>query len=341
MSEFETGVIALTVSLAIGFTVAAVLLSAHLITLFKLGWHNDEFHIRKLLLLCTCLLLVADSTVSAMVFVDWRGREDQCHLLPSFAALFVIMVKQFQIIFLYTRAKVVHSALRLSDRRLVMLRWGIFSAATVGVVCVFYPLQFVFISGQVNQDTGVCYMYTTSPVEIVVFATSDVVLSAAMLAMFYIPLNNHARSMLRQQASSSRNVIAVASSDGNKAIHAVARKNIIGSTLSIGTSFAAVLVFAVILATTPLGIPETEHLFLWALFAPGNESYISLVILHLLTNAWMPPRFKETRRKLQSVASPQMLVGSKLGFSSRFVSQQDAGASAVTAAASRPSDLKV
>lgn len=303
-ADIEIALTFVKVTICIGLCIAVPVLFMHIASYLRYGRGKDRFHIRKSLFACAALLCIELCITSAMMFMDWRGNDYGCHIIPSFAAFAFVLVKQAQFLFLYYRAKIVHAAMHLHSTRMIVIRWIVFASATGGVLVCFAWAQFVFIHGMVNEATGVCYMYTESPAEIIVFACCDFGLSMLMVALFVIPLTHHA-SLMRED--SKRQLSPRGEHDeGSRQndIRTTAVRNLCMSSISVSLALIALVSYAGVLASTKEGVPETEYRFLWAFAAPVTESYISFVILHNITRVWMPCKrhtwFRQTSSKEDS-----------------------------------------
>ncbi|KAH9260916.1 hypothetical protein BASA81_000612 [Batrachochytrium salamandrivorans] len=285
MSDAFAASVLLKSAVVTGYALLVPILAMHLVALYRLGWRQDPFHVRRF-----CFLLLLAALICALLYV---------------------MAKQVQVVFLFTRAKIVHVALHLHARRLVQFRWAVFLTATVGVASLFYWAQFVYLHGAVNLETGVCYIYTDSPAEIIIFAVCDALLCAAMLFMFVLPLNAHTKTMFRQSKLTGSPY-----HDSSGDIRHTAIKNLIRSSWSIMIGLASLITFAAILATTEVGNPTQDALFIWALCAPAIEATVGLVLIHSLTTVWIPFRTTHSKTsaqeqsKLQSYPSPRLPPGS-------------------------------
>ncbi|KAH9260917.1 hypothetical protein BASA81_000613 [Batrachochytrium salamandrivorans] len=132
MSDAFVASVALKVATVLGLAIVTPMFVTHLVAFYRLGvFTHDEFGLRRTLFACCSLILIELSLAGALIFNDWRGDEARCYLVPSFAALAFVMAKQAQVVFLFSRARIVHLALRLHDRRLLWFRAGVIFTATL------------------------------------------------------------------------------------------------------------------------------------------------------------------------------------------------------------------
>jgi hypothetical protein len=163
-SSVDGPILAAKICTCFGLVVVGTILALHITSFFRFGFSSDKFHVRKTLMAATCMVFVTAATVGSYWFFDWRSNEYGCYLVGSFATLMYIISKQFQLIFLFERAKVVHISLRLNSFRIKALRWLVFLGATIGVAVAFYWACFVLHHGAVEPTRGVGMIYSDSPV---------------------------------------------------------------------------------------------------------------------------------------------------------------------------------
>jgi hypothetical protein len=191
-------------------------------------------------------------------------------------------MKQFLYLFLFDRAKIVHSALGLNGIVLRMVRWLIVLASIVGIpllVCVYTGAR-----SRVLPETGTCIQYIDSTWAIAVVASLDFVLSMAMLTVFIVPLTKHAHSDI------------IVEYQQGKSFHRLIRRNLTLSIILVISTLISLLFMtierSIVFGSNP--DPNLEHLQIWSTIAPEIDTFVTVLGVHLLTTSWIPPPITKT-----------------------------------------------
>lgn len=214
-------------------------------------------------------------------WLDWNSIAQDCKNFMIPVTFAYVIMKQCTYMYLFYRMKLVHVALNLKTGLVSVARWFVFLSVTVGVSAVFYPLIIIFFQGVVVKP-GICVQYTTSLVPIVLFAVSDVGLSAIMLILFLFPLTKHAK------------LLAGMDEPSHKTLMQVAKRNLILSSImmavTVGVLFFMVYTMNMIFqdpSSLQFGYKQTLHTVLAAF-----DALATVVLCHCISISWMPTKLK-------------------------------------------------
>jgi hypothetical protein len=211
-----------------------------------------------------------------MWWVNWIGNDNGCAVLVApMLPLVYIVLKQCLYLFLFDRAKVVHTALRIENTLIALLRWVIVFFASVGIPLGVWWIFIVYWGGRVVVPEGVCVEYPQSVAGVVVVASIDLVLSLAMLILFIVPLMRHARKVRDDEIT--------------PLFRKLIRKNLLVSGAMMCSTCASLTIMTVAfsLANASSSTSQLDTLQIWATFFPMTDTMLTVVLPHFLTNAWM------------------------------------------------------
>jgi hypothetical protein len=226
-----------------------------------------------------------------MWWVDWRGNEVGCQIVTvPMSPIVYISMKQCLYLFLYDRAKVVHSALNLNGKWMRLWRWVVWLSCTVGVPILTWWLFFIFWRSKVLPE-GICVQYFLSTAGVAAVAAADFILSGSLLILFIVPLMKH---MQRQQ----QHVVT-------KGFEKLMLRNLTVSILMMCSTLTTLLAMCVEL-TTVFGEnpdPSLEHIQIWSTFFPLLDTVMTIILPHFLSTAWIPAKARKYITRPTSVVS--------------------------------------
>lgn len=233
-------------------------------------------------LLLACLFSTAVSVMDgSLTWLNWTGYDEACRNITIPHVLFYIIAKQFLYLFLFDRAKIVHSSLKINS-----YGWFldlIYITIVFGIPALFYWSPFIAFSGRVYENQ--CISYAVYPEVAIAFSVSDFILGVSMSLLFLVPMYNHQRNI--------RNSKTLKPSVEDDNLRSLIRQNAIFSTLAIFTTLTALNVYAAIFWITRAdGAPKTDYLREWCLFAMSIENWISLLFCHMMPSGWIPTRVR-------------------------------------------------
>jgi hypothetical protein len=249
-----------------------------LLSIVSFWEHRSEFNFRNssrrwrlpLILTATVSFFVLSLDCST-VWRTWRSPEDDvgCKVVTTLIPLGYIVEKQCLNLFLYDRAKIVHSAISLGAKKdwyLKLLRWALFLTITLGVAVFFYWSAFAAFTGQIGAE-GECIFYTIFPQVPVAFFVADAFLSVGMLLIFLAPLHSHTTGIKELATENKRS---------NASFQKMIRLNIILSGCAICTGLVGLTGLAVFNWISD-GTRATEHYPSWGLFIITWDNFLSVV----------------------------------------------------------------
>ena len=266
---------------SISLPFGVILLLAHVVAFFETDYEKTKSAESAMSqsLFASCLFYVVFVVLILGNFAfNWLADPQSCYFLETYVAIFYVLTKQSQNLFLFSRAKLVHDAMQLNSFGAILFRWTVWLMATVGVWIVFGWNFWLNYYGIVAPD-GICLFDSHWPVVIIVFAGVDALLSAAMLGMFVLPLYHFTQEHTHITSASSnlRNTI---------------RRNLIVSVLVILFGFLSLLQLAIIHALTAdiggLALDERSLMLAMAVIVPLIDPLVGSIALHTLTKSWMP-----------------------------------------------------
>jgi hypothetical protein len=239
--------------------------------------HRKEFNFRQpvkrwrfFLLVAATISFITLSIDAALVWRHWKSPDEDigCRVLTTLMPLGYILEKQFLSLFLYDRAKIVHSAISLGGKRdwyLKMLRWLLFIVLVVGMPLCFYWSPFAAFGGEIRPE-GECIFYTIFPEVPVAFAVADTFLAAGMLLIFIAPLYAHKTEIKSMGGSHSA-----------ESFQRMIRNNLILSGCAILCGWIGLIGLSTFNWLYD-GTRETEHLPTWGLFVITFDNFLSVIL---------------------------------------------------------------
>jgi hypothetical protein len=191
-----------------------------------------------------------------------------------------IAMKQCLYMFLFDRAKVVHTALKIDHVLVRGLRWIVFFFSTIGIPLTTWWIFFVYWRGRVLVPEGICVQAPESVGGIIAVSTLDFLLSLAMLGLFLAPVVKHMRKIHDDEITPR--------------FHRLVKRNLAVSVTMMVSTLGCLTVMTVEFSIVHSNAHSraTEHLLIWATFFPMFDTILTVVLPHCLTNAWMTPRVR-------------------------------------------------
>jgi hypothetical protein len=261
-------------------TLLAVMSSGTIMTISFFGFweHRKEFNLRQptkrwrlpLILTATvsfCVLCLDCSTA----WRTWTSPEEDlaCVVVSTIIPFGYIIEKQCLNLFLFDRAKIVHSIVSLGptkDWYLKMLRWVLFLTLTIGVPLSFYWAPFVAFTGKIAPE-GECVFYTKLPPVPVAFFVADSFLSVGMLLIFLAPLHVHSAGLKEVSETHKKR---------NASFHRMVRTNIILSCCATVSGLIGLVGLSTFNWLND-GTKATAHYPTWGLFIITWDNFLSVI----------------------------------------------------------------
>ena len=253
--------------LIVAVTISSVLLFLGAFTLLRAPrhWRHAYYRLRVFQVLATVFNTGFLTLSIAEYYTVWN--EFSCWQIETVHLLCYILFKQMVDFFLYERAKIVHTSLRLNHPKVILLRWGIF--CSICCLAVFAPSGFYGVFGVLVLEDGTCVQLVLVVAVAIVFAVGDIFLGIAMLLMFLIPLRSHLRKMAGQNEEMSH------------LMEQVIQTNFIISTIVLLSGFSAIMFLCTIflLDWTQSNMIQWT---IWAYFVNIIDTIVALVCIHSL-----------------------------------------------------------
>ena len=156
----------------------------------------------------------------------------------------------------------------------------------------------------------VCLQYAVNMAGIIAVATIDCILSCAMLALFIAPMSRHMRRVRDDELS--------------PLFRRLVRRNLIVSCLMMISTMTSLITMSVELSIAfgENPDPSTEHLQLWATFAPMLDTILTVLLPHTLSSSWVPAVL---RKYISWWTTPRNLIHQQMFSTIDSVSKQQGG----------------